>query len=271
VVALLLRRWAVSAVAFVALVALAAVVVPRAVGGPHPSGDPGGPGLVVMSMNMEYGGADAERILAVAREHRVDVLSLQELTPQAVARLDAAGAQEMFPAQILADENGAGGSGVMARRPMAFVENDPTGAEQPEVAMVVPGAGRIHVKVVHPWPPVSRGGARKWKYALGRIPGPDAEGVPRILAGDFNATLDHSAFREVLDLGYVDAADAAGAGLKATWPVGRRVPGIAIDHVLVPRSVGVEAFDVETIPGTDHRAVVARLRLPGRPAGAQAA
>lgn len=262
VVALLLRRWALAVVAVLVMAGLAAAVVPRAMGGPDPAEDPRGPRLVVMSLNMEYGGADAERLLEVARRHRVDVLSLQELTPEAVTRLEAAGAWSMFPSQVLVDENGAGGSGVVARRPLEFVENDPTGAEQPEVAFRVPGAGRVHVKAVHPWPPVSADGARKWKEALGRLPGPGASGAPRILAGDFNATLDHHAFREVLDLGFVDAADAAGAGLGATWPVGRRVPGIAIDHVVVPRSVKVERFEVETIPGTDHRAVIAWLVLP---------
>ena len=43
-------------------------------------------------------------------------------------------------------------------------------------------------------------------------------GDGRILAGDFNATLDHPELRAVLDRGYVDAADAASGGLKPTWP-----------------------------------------------------
>ena len=45
------------------------------------------------------------------------------------------------------------------------------------------------------------------------LPGSDCQGDVRILAGDFNATLDHPELRALLDRGYVDAADAAGAGL----------------------------------------------------------
>jgi endonuclease/exonuclease/phosphatase (EEP) superfamily protein YafD len=85
------------------------------------------------------------------------------------------------------------------------------------------------------------------------------------MAGDFNATLDHDAMRRVLDTGYEDAADVVGAGLQPTWPAGKKVPAaVAIDHVLADKRVGVRAVSVHTVPGTDHRAVFAELRLPGR-------
>ena len=38
-----------------------------------------------------------------------------------------------------------------------------------------------------------------------------------ILAGDFNATADHAQFRQLLKLGYRDAATEAGRGLIPTW------------------------------------------------------
>ena len=69
----------------------------------------------------------------------------------------------------------------------------------------------------------------------------------------------------MLDRGYVDAADAAGAGLKPTWPAPpkqRRALPLTIDHILVDRRARVERVTVVEIPRTDHRAVIAVLRLP---------
>jgi endonuclease/exonuclease/phosphatase (EEP) superfamily protein YafD len=38
--------------------------------------------------------------------------------------------------------------------------------------------------------------------------------------------------------------------------------GIQIDHVLVPADAVTTRFDVLDLAGTDHRAVLARVRLP---------
>lgn len=93
----------------------------------------------------------------------------------------------------------------------------------------------------------------------------------RLLVGDFNATLDHGALRRLLRRGYLDAADEVGAGLTPTWPSGRATalaafdpPPATIDHVLVERGVAVAAVRVHDVPGSDHRAVLADLRLTPR-------
>ena len=68
--------------------------------------------------------------------------------------------------------------------------------------------------------------------------------------------------RRLLDRGYVDAADATGDGLRPTWPTtGGRLP-LTIDHVLFPAPLGVRRVSLHTIPGSDHRAIVAQLVLP---------
>jgi endonuclease/exonuclease/phosphatase (EEP) superfamily protein YafD len=85
------------------------------------------------------------------------------------------------------------------------------------------------------------------------------------VAGDFNATLDNRELRRLLDRGCADAAERAGAGLRATCsPRPRRALPIVIDHVLVDRRVRVRHVTVEDIPGSDHRAVIAELTLPAR-------
>ena len=84
----------------------------------------------------------------------------------------------------------------------------------------------------------------------------------RILAGDFNASLDHAVLRGLIGRGYADAADRAGAGLVPTWGYGGTRPPLTIDHVLVDRRCAVTGYSVHDIAGTDHRAVLAEIRLP---------
>jgi endonuclease/exonuclease/phosphatase (EEP) superfamily protein YafD len=82
-----------------------------------------------------------------------------------------------------------------------------------------------------------------------------------IVAGDLNATLDNRPLREALG-GCVPAARGV-RGLVGTFPASLpRWFGIQIDHVLVPAGTATHDVAVHDIPGTDHRAVVARLRLP---------
>jgi endonuclease/exonuclease/phosphatase (EEP) superfamily protein YafD len=79
-----------------------------------------------------------------------------------------------------------------------------------------------------------------------------------IVAGDFNATLDHVPFR---GLGRcVDAAEASGAAGVGTWPSALpRALAAPIDHVLVDGDVWrvLRARVLEPPRGTDHRALEA--------------
>ena len=92
------------------------------------------------------------------------------------------------------------------------------------------------------------------------------QGSLRLLAGDFNATLDHADLRDLLDRGYRDAAEQAGVGLRPTWPAGKDLlPAlVTIDHVLADRRVRVISARSVAIPGSDHRGVLTELLLPRR-------
>ena len=128
----------------------------------------------------------------------------------------------------------------------------------------VGGAPPVEVVAVHPAPPQTRERTRMWRRDLRLLPAATSSPL-RILAGDCNATLDHTELRRVIATGYSDAAAQVGAGLHSTWPVGRHIPPpVTIDHVLADERIGVRAVSVHTIPGTDHRAVFAELQLPAR-------
>jgi endonuclease/exonuclease/phosphatase family metal-dependent hydrolase len=102
-----------------------------------------------------------------------------------------------------------------------------------------------------------------WSLALGSLPPADPKRGVRILLGDFNATLDHQALRDVLDRGYVDSADAVGKALTPTWRRGGLMPPtVTIDHVLVDARVRVRDVGIHELSGSDHRSVTADLVLP---------
>lgn len=260
VVAVLLRRWAVAALATLAGVGLLTAVLPRAVDGPREASGARGSTLVVMSLNLYGGRADARETLGFVRRYGVDVLSLQELTPEALVRLDAEGARELLPGRVLEARDGAAGSGLMARAPLRRVgPRDTSGAAQPEALLLARSRRPLRVKAVHPFPPISRRSERDWRREMKDLPDPYDGRALRILAGDFNATLDHREFRRLLDAGYVDAADATGDGLRPTWPVGRPHLSITIDHVLLPPGLAARRVTVQEVRGSDHRAVIAEL------------
>lgn len=259
-IAALGRRRAATVVALLATTALGFSVLPRALGTADAAkGRP----LQVMTVNMLFGKADVGTILQLVREYRPDVLSTQELTPGAVADLDAAGLKELMPYRVLEDEWNASGSGLFSRHPMEPLTswNAPAGHHMPAATIALPGGEPIEFIDAHPFPPLGPQ-VSDWKRALESFPSASPDRI-RIIAGDFNASLDHSSMRRLLARGYKDAADEVGAGLIPTWPANKKVPPlITIDHVLVDRRVGVQEVSVRDVPRTDHRAVVARLTVP---------
>jgi endonuclease/exonuclease/phosphatase (EEP) superfamily protein YafD len=115
---------------------------------------------------------------------------------------------------------------------------------------------------VHTTAPTGRGRTAWWRAELDLIGRwCRAEQAP-IVAGDLNATFDHPELRSAAG-GCRSAAADTGRGLVGTYPAALpRWSGIQIDHVLVPAGSVTTRFAVLDIPGTDHRAVLARFRLP---------
>lgn len=84
-----------------------------------------------------------------------------------------------------------------------------------------------------------------------------------ILAGDFNATLDHMAGLGTGggDMGYCrDAASRTGTGVTGTWPASYpEILGAPIDHVMASQNWEPTGSLVLDASGSDHRALVVQL------------
>jgi endonuclease/exonuclease/phosphatase (EEP) superfamily protein YafD len=265
-VALALRRWVVAAVALLVVGAFAHALLGRAQAGPQPALRDGVT-LRVMTANLFVGQGDAQTVVDLVRAQRIDVLALEELPPEEVVRLDRAGLRRLMPyRRYEVAGGGATSSGLFSRRPIRTLaaENALHRQGEPRGLIGVPDAPPIDLQVIHPVPPINPEWRGIWKRMLGELTLPPGGDRLRLLAGDFNATLDHDALRRLLgDGGYTDAADAVGAGYHTTWPAGRDFPPeITIDHVLVDPRIRVQDVSVHTIPRSDHRAVIATLLLP---------
>ncbi|MGQ0778546.1 MAG: endonuclease/exonuclease/phosphatase family protein [Pseudonocardiales bacterium] len=261
--ALAARRWRSFAGAALAVVVLGAGVLPRAVADAQP--DATGPALMVASANLYYGQVDPRVVVDLVRARDVDVLSLQELTPQAVAALDAAGLRELLPHRVFRPEPRAAGTGLASRYPLQerALTSQSSYHWQPAALVDLPGVVDVEVVAVHAVAPVGLIQPATWRAELADLPRPLGGPITRVLAGDFNATLDHQPLRALLETGYQDAADTVGRGLWATWPTDTSIaPVVAIDHLLVEPTCLVRSFDTVPLPGGDHRAVVAEIVLP---------
>ncbi|HEX7825418.1 MAG TPA: endonuclease/exonuclease/phosphatase family protein [Mycobacterium sp.] len=224
--------------------------------------------LRVMTANILYGRADAEPLVATANAH-ADVLAVQELTPEAVERLSAAGLDETFPYRALDARPGPDGVGMWSRFPITTSEN--IGGYQ--LAMV---SARIKVEgvqvdpavlVAHllpPWPnPIAdfRADMRRMQKTMRELAGSVGAGCA-IVTGDFNSTPDMREFRHLLRNGFHDATLQAGAGFNRTYPADGRIPPIiAIDHVLTYQCTATSAETTE-LPGSDHRGLITTVEVP---------
>lgn len=256
ILALTLRHWWIGLTVVAVAVALAAVLIPRLVPAPAPVAS--GRQVRVMAANLYEGRADVKTIVELVREHNVDVLNLEELTPREVQEFERAGLFDVLPYRVLKPAPGGEGTGIASRYPVTALSlAGPSLLAQPSARVDLGGAA-LEVVAVHPVPPTTS--VATWKNEIGGLPAPDQ--TIRILAGDFNATLDHATFRRLLKSGYADAGERLGRGFVPTWPSRGWPPPVAIDHVVVDSRVAVTGYEVFGLPGSDHRAVYAQLTLP---------
>jgi endonuclease/exonuclease/phosphatase (EEP) superfamily protein YafD len=261
--ALVLQRWAHAVVAAVAALILVAAIVPRVLadGGSLPAGPP----LRVLTANLLFGSGAEQAVVELVRRLDIDVLAVQELTRSDHDAMRAAGLADLLPHQAAYPAPGVVGSAVYSRFPLRGpgLRVNGSGFTQAYATLLVPGAPEVYLESVHPVSPYGAAALDQWRADLAGQPKSTVDGELRILAGDFNATLDHAALRRLIGTGYRDAAEVVGAGLRTTWPYdGRAVPPVTIDRVLADRRIGVRAARPYVVPSTDHRAMYAELVLP---------
>ena len=219
----------------------------------------------MLTVNAQGSAADPAALLRTLRRHDVDVLAVQELTPDMVSRLAAAGLAQLLPFSHLDPRPGGPGTGLWARWPLTPLPPVPgLTAAAPRARINPPGGLPVTLTAVHALSPM-RGHADMWRreLALIRQTLTTVDG-PQVVAGDFNASRDHRPFRDLLAAGFLDCADSSQSRSWPgfTWPAARgMLPVMRLDHVLVSPTATVRMTRAIRLPDTDHHGVLAAIEF----------
>jgi endonuclease/exonuclease/phosphatase (EEP) superfamily protein YafD len=224
----------------------------------------------ILSSNLRKGQADEVSLVEFAQRN-ADAITVTELTPEAVERFSRVGIDEAFPHSHLLFGPGIGGIGIWSRYPLTALSTPKRrGVAIAAARLRVPGVrfdpllASIHLrppmggdKTVDDWR-LAMASAKERLNSFARAAGPAAV----IIGGDYNSTPDVRQYRDLLTNGYHDAVEQTGAGFAPTYPSDTWYPPvIVIDHVMT-RNAAAKSIRTVDIPGSDHRALLATIKVP---------
>jgi endonuclease/exonuclease/phosphatase (EEP) superfamily protein YafD len=254
------RRWRLAAAAGLVVAGHLSLLWP--VLPVHGAAVPQGPELRVVTANLLWDNADPLGAVRAVLAQDGDVLAVEEYTDAYRRLFDQEGVGARYPYRIEAMGGGPEGTALFSRFPLSGAEPLRIGHHAVQASVSVDGV-KVTILAVHP-PAPWQANLGTWKRSMEAIHD-RAETVdgPLVVAGDFNATPYHSAFRQMLDGPLDDAAERLGdAWHLATWRDHGRLPPMAmIDHVLTTPGISPTDLSTVTTPGSDHRMVVVTLRL----------
>lgn len=215
----------------------------------------------VLTANLQYGGAIGP-FLDLLRAERPQLVAVQECDAACAAKLRTPEVRETYPHRVILEGDGAQGSALLSAYPLRSTPPVPGELAMPGAVVDVAGTN-VRFQLAHPLPPLLTG-VGPWEQELGRLAQYAAEhgAGPLVMAGDFNSSQDHAAFRDILDTGLRDVARLEGRSRTPTWPAQTAPPlGAQIDHVLVSEEFDTHDVVFFDLAGSDHRAVLADVAL----------
>ncbi|MCG7632526.1 MULTISPECIES: endonuclease/exonuclease/phosphatase family protein [Gordonia] len=254
-----LRRWFMLALAVVAAGALAYTQVPLVVAEAAPAGER----FTVVSANLLFGGGDIAALEKIVADADPDLVSLQEVTPEALERLRRSEIGRALPHEFAIPYSYAAGTAMFSKMPLDERYNIPgTVLHNLQARTDLPGAAGTQVLAIHPAAPLW---GRNWDWLADMDTlAAHFEQLPpgRVIAiGDYNSTWNHAKYRSLLTNGLVDGTDVAGAGFLPSYPTDKQIgnrPLVAIDRVIL-RGFVATSMDTHYLPGSDHRTLVVSL------------
>ena len=219
----------------------------------------------VMTFNVYKGHADAKAIVDIVRDQRVEVLALQETTNDFIKKLDEAGIHSYLPYSQVSSSDGVYGNGIWSATELGRPVDDEVGSSASFMpgGTVTFGGGKAQLRFVsvHTTAPIP-GYWSRWKRSLDELASMRShEGSRYVFMGDFNATTDHTPFRNILGNRFSDAARQSGHGFTFTWPSNKLpLPRFAgIDHIVLDKDIIAGQMQVKSVAGSDHAALLATI------------
>lgn len=229
--------------------------------------------LRVHSVNILFMNYNPDKILAEIERVDADVIAFQEwhdwhqeyLLPEL---------RKAWPYTLTFPDDRTKGMALLSKRP--FLETSPDGQDwlvgEHGVRMqraVIKHEGRpIAVYNVHPASPGNlRYAVWNHKQTMDMLEVIEAEMLPSIVIGDFNAHTATGNIELFRNKGFLEVQEAAGVGPGWTWPrkegngrvhrVVRNLPGVRIDHCLLSSELTATRAEVGCDHGSDHLGIFA--------------
>ena len=262
-VALVVRMWTVVLLNALAVAGLVTVLMPVIGGSERPVVDPAAPQLVMAVSNIYYENPSIDAAATTLLDIDADVLGIIEYNPAAAAALEAQGVNDRYPYRSAMPRSDRTGIVLFSRLPIIDSIVAPIGHQLGIIATIDVRGVATRVILVHPVPASSQSDVGRWSDDLKTIGRTAADSdLPTVVAGDFNASRWHPAFRHMLDWGLDDVHEQLGKGWTRSWPANRSFPPfVRIDHALVRNGAAGVAMREIVVPGSDHRGFVVTIAV----------
>jgi endonuclease/exonuclease/phosphatase (EEP) superfamily protein YafD len=195
---------------------------------------------------------------------RADVVVVQEVTDEVLAELEKSALWTDYPYRSVAPEPLYHGAATFSKFPITDGRSIDVAGHPMLLTDLATPAGTVRVINVHTVAPLTDVDAPAWARQFPALATVVAESpYPIVLAGDFNATLDHAPLEALASGELRDAFRVAGSGIGNTWPRWDLPvpPVMRLDHVLVGAGVDVASIVDRASIGSDHRRLLVELGI----------
>jgi endonuclease/exonuclease/phosphatase (EEP) superfamily protein YafD len=257
--ALLTARYTTAIVAVAALLTNLLIVWPF-IHAPTATAQSGDTRVKVLLFNVYYYNTRLDEAAKAVRELNPDIVVLLEVIPQIRPRLDAF--VDQYPHRVESWQKRPADALILSRYPLEDIAASlpaPKHRRPMGAARVTIGERTLTLFAAHlSLPPLLQGRNSQLPEMQEIAETVNAVSGPRLLVGDFNA----STWGAVITSARNYAALEVLPGPSGTWPSFLpRDMGIPIDHMLASQDVTFLSRQVITMPGSDHRAVLAEIAI----------
>lgn len=210
--------------------------------------------LTMALANVYSGNQDLSRLKAWVEQEQPDVLALLEVTESHRSQIESL----PYSHKLIHPRASNFGLALLCRTPpskIVILEED---TPFPSILASWPD---YRILVTHPIPPISPEARTVGDAQVKRLASTLAHDSPSLVVmGDLNATGWDARLEPLLDAGLKEGR--LGHGRLPTWPVGRPVMAIPLDHILLPLSWEIESCRTGPDIGSDHYPLLVKAGRP---------